>query len=282
VPVHRVHLHFVEQLDPRHRNTELNRGDDGLHGALDGVERADRGGYGFRQRMETQGDLGQHAERPFGSDEEAREIVAGGRLARAGAGVDHLAVGQHHGEPEDVLAHRAVADGRRARCARGRHAAERRIRSRVDRKREPRVSQRLLQLQPRHARFDGRVEILDAHAQDPVHAAEVDRDAAAHGVNMALEGGAGAEGHDGDAMARTDSQDRGDFVGRRRKADDVGRCGDVVGLAAAVVVADAHRVSGARSEQILQLDNGFLDRRCGRSCRHPAQCNSWAPLPRRP
>ena len=34
VPVDRVHLHLVEQLDPRDRNAELDRRDDGVDGAL--------------------------------------------------------------------------------------------------------------------------------------------------------------------------------------------------------------------------------------------------------
>ena len=102
---------------------------------------------------------------PFGADEQARQVVAGGRLARARPGRDDPAVGQHHRQAEHVLAHRAVAHGGRARRARRRHAADRRVGAGIDREHQAGVAQRLVQLHARHAGFDRRVEILGADAQ---------------------------------------------------------------------------------------------------------------------
>ena len=88
VAVDRVDLHFVEQLDARDRDTELDRRHHRLHRALHRLEGTDGGGHGFGQAVQTQRDLGDDAERAFGSDEQARQVVAGRRLARAAAGVN--------------------------------------------------------------------------------------------------------------------------------------------------------------------------------------------------
>ena len=101
-----------------------------VHRALHRLERADRRRHRFRDGMQPQRHLGDDAERAFGADEQAGQIVARGRFARARAGLDHAAVGEHRGQPEDVLAHRAVADRGRAGRARRGHPAERGVRAR--------------------------------------------------------------------------------------------------------------------------------------------------------
>jgi hypothetical protein len=83
-----------------------------------------------------------------------------------------------------VLAHRAVAHRRRPRRPRCGHPADGRVRTGIHREGEPGVVQRLVQLLPRDAGFDRRVEIVRADAQDLVHVAEIDRDAAADGVHV--------------------------------------------------------------------------------------------------
>ena len=110
VAVDRVHLDLVEQLDPGHRDPELNRGDDRFDRAVDGIERADGGRHRFRQRVQPHGDVGDDAERPLRSDKQSREIVARRRFARAGPGPNYAAIGEHDRQGEHVVAHRAVAD----------------------------------------------------------------------------------------------------------------------------------------------------------------------------
>ena len=58
-------------------------------------------------------------------------------------------------------------------------------------------------------------------------------------------------GDDRQLEARADPQDLRDFVGRVRKADDVGARRRVVRLAAAVMIADGRRVVRARAKLLL-------------------------------
>ena len=113
---------------------------------LDGRERGARDDDVLGDRVQPQGQLGDHAERALGADEELREVVAGRRLDGAAAGPDDAAAREHDLEREHVGAHAAVADGRRPARVRPRHAAERRVRARVDREEEPVRPRRLLEL----------------------------------------------------------------------------------------------------------------------------------------
>ena len=65
-------------------------------------EAAARGGDPLGHAVDAQLQLGDHRERPLRADDQAGEVVAGGGLARARAGVDHGAVGEHRLEPEHV------------------------------------------------------------------------------------------------------------------------------------------------------------------------------------
>ena len=85
-------------------------------------------------------------ERALRAHEQPGEIVAGRRLARPAAGADHPAVGQHHGQAQHVLLHRAVADGVGARRAGRGHAAEGGVGARVDREEQAGVAQMRVEL----------------------------------------------------------------------------------------------------------------------------------------
>ena len=124
VAVHSVHLAVVHELDAGHGEAELDGFDDRVDRSLDGGEGADGHADRFGQRVQAKRDLRDDAQRAFGADKEAGEVVAGARFARAGAGVDDASVGQHHGEAEDVFAHRAVTNRRGAGGARRGHAAD--------------------------------------------------------------------------------------------------------------------------------------------------------------
>ena len=103
----------------------------------------------------------------------------------------------------------------------------------------------------------------DADAQDPVHLAQIDRDAAVQRVDVALERGAGAERHDRARRRGADRDDRLDFFGRVRQADDVGSGGGVIRLAMAVMLAHRFGVARAPAQQLLELHDRRLDRRGG-------------------
>ena len=172
--------------------------------------------------------LGDDAERAFGSDEQARQVVARGRLAGPRARLDDAAVGEDDGQAEDVLAHRAVANRGRAGGARRGHAAERGVGAGIDGEHEAGVAQGLGQLQAGDAGFHRGVEILGADAQHAVHLAQVDADAAADRVHVPFERGAGAERNDRQLKALADAHDlrrprrswRGSRRCRARRAGD--------------------------------------------------------------
>src|SRR3546814_4449547 len=63
-------------------DARLDGEDDGVDGAGQGVEGAHRGGDRLGNAVEPELHLGDHAEGAFGADEEARQVIAGGRLDR--------------------------------------------------------------------------------------------------------------------------------------------------------------------------------------------------------
>lgn len=77
----------------------------------------------LRQRAQREGDLGDHAERAFASEEELAQVGTR-RCARRAPGAQDAAVGQHHLEVEEQVLHVAVAGGELARRARGHEAAD--------------------------------------------------------------------------------------------------------------------------------------------------------------
>ena len=171
----------------------LHRGDHRLDGAFEVVELAHRGRDRLGHAVEAQLDLGDDAERALGADEQAREVVAGARLARAAAGADEAPVGRDDGEPEHVLAHRAVAHGVGARRARRGHAADRRVGARVDREEQAGALQLGVELLAGDAGLHAAVEVVDVDLEHAVHPRQVDADAAVERRDVAFERRADAE-----------------------------------------------------------------------------------------
>ena len=185
------------------------------------------------------------AERALLTDEQAREVVARGRLARAPAGAHDAPVRRDDGEAEHVLAHRAVADRVGTGGARRGHAADRRVGAGIDREEQSGALQIGVQLLARHARLDAAVEVVGVHLDDPVHRREVEAHAPVECGDVALERRADAEGDDRHACRVAQPHDRGHLFGRLRIDDDVGR--RRVGEALAVAVLLAHRRVGHRA-----------------------------------
>ena len=203
VAVERVHVQVVEQLDAGDRHAELNRRDDGVDRAPERFEGADGRGDRFGSGMEPERHLGDDAERPFGSDEEPRQVVAGRRLARPRAGGDDRV--RRRGRPSTRARSRASCrSGRRSCRTRASPPCRRWSRRRPGSigNMRPVLRSALFELQPRDAGFDRDVEILGADAEDPVHLAEIDRDPARIAPDVALERRAGAERHDRQLVAR--------------------------------------------------------------------------------
>src|SRR5258708_39393178 len=98
----------VHELDAGDGKADLNALADGLDGSGDGGKGAEGDADSLGQRVEAERDFSEDAEGAFRADEEAGEVVAGAGFAGARAGVDDAAVGEDHGEAEDVFAHGAV------------------------------------------------------------------------------------------------------------------------------------------------------------------------------
>ncbi len=263
-------LGFVDDLDAGHRDAELDGLNDGVGRALHGGERADRCANDLGTSLQAQGDLGDHAERPFRSDEEACQVVTGRRLAGAPAGRDHAPVGQHHRQPQHVLPHRSVSHRGRAGRTGGGHSANRRVGAGIDREHQAGVLQVVVELEPGEAGFDRDVEIVGAEPEDAGHPRQVDRDAAVNRVDVPLERAAHAERHDRRAVLGAERDNRAHFVGVERENDRIGQPGGMPGFTVAMVLADGVGDRDSLAQKSLKLgDHGDIVRIPGfcRFCR---------------
>ena len=135
-----------------------------------------------RPRQQTQRGFGHDPEHPFRSGEQPDQIETGLVLVRPPADARHRAVGQHHLEPENVMArHPVFQAARTARIGRDVPADAAVFEAgRIGRIKKSLAPRRLLQMPGDHPRLDHRDEILRAHFLDAVHARGREHDPAAH------------------------------------------------------------------------------------------------------
>ena len=249
VAVEAAHHHVVQQFDARHGQAGLDRQDHAVHRVLDGREAAGGGGDGFGQAVQAERQLGDDAQRALRPDQQVREVVAGGGLARLRPGADDRAVRHHRLEREDVLSDGAVADGGGAGGAGGGHAAQRGIGAGIDGEEEPGVAQVLVQALAGQAGLRGAEQVLGGDRKQPVHPREIEADAALDGEVLSFQRTGGAVGGDGRAGVGADLHDLRDLGGRLRVGHRVGRGVGVVGLVLAVQAAVGLRGDEPVSEQ---------------------------------
>jgi hypothetical protein len=115
------------------------------------------------------------------------------------------------------------------------------------------IRERAVQLPVRDARLDVAVEILDAEAKQPVHPRQVDRHAAAHRVDVALERRADAERHHRRTVPRGNRHDGGDLRRALGEHDHVGQARRMPRFAAAVVLELCGIGRSAIPEQAAQI-----------------------------
>jgi hypothetical protein len=179
----------------------------------------------------------------------AADIASGTGYSRTvTSGAHHLALGGDDRQAEHVLAHRPVADRVGARGAGRGHAPERGVGARVDREEEPGVLDLGVQLLARDARLHGAQQVLGRDRQHPVHARDVDREAALDREQVALERGADPERDDREAVLPAGEHRLDDVLGRLGEHHRVGRRDGERRLVAAVVLADRERGAEAVAE----------------------------------
>ena len=138
----------------------------------DGQDRLDR----FADRHQPDPDAGDDAERAFGADDQAGQVVAG-RVRGAAAELDDLAVGQDHFQAQGVVGGHAVAQGVRPTRVLADVAADgaRLLAGRIGHIRQAERGRRLAEADVDHARLDDRAHVVDVDLQDAVMRARLIR-----------------------------------------------------------------------------------------------------------
>ncbi len=236
VRVHRAEGRFVEQLAAGHGQPRADERNRGAAGRADVRERGANRHRALGQAVQAQRQLGDHAQRPFGADEERAEVVARGRLDGARARPDHRPVGEHDLEREHVRAHAAVADGRRSACVGRRHPAERRVGPGVDREPQAVLDHSRVELAAQHAGLRARLQVARQDLEHAVQPPKVDRDRAIRRDHVTFERSSRAERHDGNAVLVRPRERARDVFGRLREDDGRRRAARVVAEVAGVQV----------------------------------------------
>ena len=95
--------------------------------------------------------------------------------------------------------------------------------------------------EPSDAGLHGRVQLVGAQREEPIHLREREGDAAGDRDHVALEARPGAEGHDRHSLRRREGEHAGDLVRALGEDDDVGPSRRVQAQVAAMLVE--HRVA---------------------------------------
>ena len=212
-------------------------------------KRGEEGLHGFGALDDAENHFGGDAERAFGADENAEEIVAGS-VERFSAEVDERAVGENDFEAEDVRGGEAVFEAMRAAGIFGDVAADaarglRRGIGRVE------IALRLDaggDVEIDDAGLDDDAGVGEIDFEDAVHAREADDDAVFDGHRAAAEAGAGAAGDERNFFAMAEAEDGLDFgggVGEKDGARHGAEIGESVAFVGVEFVGRSDEVAGA-------------------------------------
>jgi len=153
---------------------------------------------------------------------------------------------------QHVFAHGAVAHGVGAAGTGGAHAADAGVGARVDRKEQTGVANLVVQLHARHAGLHRDGQVFGMDADDLVHAAEVQADAALHCQQMAFQRRARAVRNHRHGVLVGQLQHRGHVAGALAEHHPFGRRRVQRRLIATVLNAHRHRGGTAVAEASLQ------------------------------
>ena len=232
------------------------------------------------------GDPRDEAKRAFGADEQMLEVVAGAGLHHARQLVHHPAVGQDDLQPEDAVAHVAVAEGQEAAGIGRDHAAQRgRAAGRqVDARIEALGARGTLQCLERHAGLHDRGQLQRVEALDRRHAGRRYDHLPWPADSTAHEPGAPTMRHHGDTLAAAPADHGGSSFGRgwqrHHPGTEIARI--PAGIAALQLVRPEHGEIGVKRSQLLHQFHGTrLPRPRTRCARHNWQGRSAAAAGRR-
>ena len=242
----------TQRFTAGNRNARLQRLDHGVNGASHAGKRAGGGRHGFGYRMQLDGHLGDDAQRAFGTDKQARQVIAGSGFARPAGSAYHPRIRSDHGQRQHVLAHGAVAHGIGTRGAGRGHTAQAGIRAGVDRKHQSGMTELFVQRLACHPGLHRGIHVLGVDRQNLIHLRQIDAHAAVNGQDMPFERGAGAVGNHRHAMTATKIHNGYDFLGAVRKHHCIGQGMWVAGLILAVMLAYGSGGAEALAQLLLQ------------------------------
>ena len=208
--------------------------------------------------MQPQGKFGDQTQSALGPDHERRQIIARRRLRRAGAGVDHLAIGQNHLQPAHIVAHRAIAHRRRPRGPRRRHPAKRGICPRIDREHQPCGPQLMVQRLARDPGLDADQAVLHALFHDRRHLAEIHHHAARKRQRMPLKRSSRPPADQRHKVAGGPAGKSRDLICRGRKDHGIGQTGSHQAFALPVFGQHSWRNRQPPGKQGAQLGKGGI------------------------
>ena len=190
-----------------------------LAGRLDLGETDHQRARGFRLLQDPHRDLGDDTEQAFRPRDDAHQVIARGFRGLA-AYLQDFARDQHDFAAQHIVGGHAVFQAMHAAGILGDIAADRAgyLRRWIGRVIETLICHSIGNSEIGDAGLDHAVEILGMDGEDPVHAQQIDRDAAAGGVGVALERGADAEGDHRHAVGGADL-DHVDHVGGGNRYD---------------------------------------------------------------
>jgi hypothetical protein len=210
----------VHQLERDRHDAGCGDPGDRLAGGDDGREETEQGQLGRRLGQQSEGRLGDHAERALRADEQAGQVVAGDVLDRLAAGAHDLARGEHDLQPEHPVAGDAVLDAAQPARVLGQVAADGADleRRRVGWIEQPDLCRGAIQVGVDHARLDGRGQVRRVDLEDAVHLCQDDGKRALDRHRATRQPGARTAWHQRHPVGCAERDDLSHLVGRAWKA----------------------------------------------------------------
>ena len=260
----------------------------GAHHVVEGGKHALRE---LRLGHQLDGDLGEHHQHALGAGDQRQEVIAG-RIERAGADLDDLAVDRHTAHAQQVVHRQAVLEAMHAAGVLGDVAADRArdLRGRVRRVIEAVGCRHLGDREVAHAWLHHRRARQRIELEDAVEARQRQQHAASVRQRAARQSGTRAARHHRHAQLEAGAQHRHHLLlGRRQRHHQRQRAvgGQAVALVGAQILGLVHqRARGQHAAERLdhphlvdlgKIALGLPERQHFGLCVHDCRSSPWAP-----